>query len=306
MDTQSKKKSRAWFFTYNNYAEDIVDQLAHQFGTHCEKYVFQEETGEKGTPHLQGVVRFKNARYLGGLKKLFGDKIHWELCKDWNAAVTYCSKDETRSGKICSKGIPKPIVDLLDTYFKKYWQKHVIEIVQRPPDDRTIYWFTDVRGGAGKTTLAKHLCLRYEALYISGGVKDMKYGVASWLEEHGEIRTIIMDLCRTKEEFVSYEGIESVKNGIFFNTKYESKMVIFNSPHVIVFANFLPDLAKLSKDRWKLYDIDVLEGELARKDMDTQLGRSFVEPLSNKIDNLFCDENFTDTIESSDDTEYLI
>ena len=32
--------------------------------------------------------------------------------------------------------------------------------------------------------------------------------------------------------------------------KYESKPICRNSPHVIIFANFEPDLDKLSNDRW--------------------------------------------------------
>ena len=35
------------------------------------------------------------------------------------------------------------------------------------------------------------------------------------------------------------------------NTKYETGVKIFNSPHIICFANFPPDnLEQLSADRW--------------------------------------------------------
>ena len=38
----------------------------------------------------------------------------------------------------------------------------------------------------------------------------------------------------------------------FFSGKYESGMVRYNKPHVIIFANCRPDIEKLSKDRWKV------------------------------------------------------
>lgn len=57
------------------------------------------------------------------------------------------------------------------------------------------------------------------------------------------------------ENYVSYEAIESVKDGIFFSGKYESGMTIFNQPHIICFANFAPDIGKMSSDRWKIFEL---------------------------------------------------
>ena len=64
-----------------------------------------------------------------------------------------------------------------------------------------------------------------------------------------------MDFTRDVEEYVSYQAIEAIKNGIFYNTKYESKMITYNSPHVIIFANFFPDITKLSSDRWVIREL---------------------------------------------------
>ena len=51
-------------------------------------------------------------------------------------------------------------------------------------------------------------------------------------------------------------SIEEIKNGCFASSKYESKMVIMNSPHILCFANELPDTQKLSRDRWNLHDLN--------------------------------------------------
>jgi hypothetical protein len=49
--------------------------------------------------------------------------------------------------------------------------------------------------------------------------------------------------------------MENVKDGLFFSTKYESGMVRYNPPHVIVFANVPPDVTKMSADRWVIKEI---------------------------------------------------
>jgi len=90
------------------------------------------------------------------------------------------------------------------------------------------------------------------ALYVSGKGADVKHTVSEWIEKNGEIDIILWDLPRTMEDYVSYSAIEELKNGIFHSGKYESKMVLFNSPHVIIFANFPPRESALSADRWKI------------------------------------------------------
>ncbi len=57
------------------------------------------------------------------------------------------------------------------------------------------------------------------------------------------------------EDYVSYQALEEIKDGIFFSGKYEGGMKIFNSPHVICFANFSPAEHKLSGDRWVVEEV---------------------------------------------------
>lgn len=88
-------RSRQWTFTLNNYKKEDIKNFCMLNA----EYVFQEETGEQGTPHLQGVVIFKNARTLSSMKRLEG-RTHWEVCRDKSASIVYCSKDDTRTGQI--------------------------------------------------------------------------------------------------------------------------------------------------------------------------------------------------------------
>lgn len=90
-------RSRSWFFTFNNYKEIDIVLLLTQI-TPCISYIFQEELGEKKTKHLQGCLKYKNAKTFSSMKKL-NKNIHWEVCKNFKNSVNYCNKNDTKNGK---------------------------------------------------------------------------------------------------------------------------------------------------------------------------------------------------------------
>jgi len=58
---------------------------------------FQPERGLQGTPHLQGVICFANARTLAGVKRVVGRTSHCEGMRGRiDQAVEYCRKDDSR------------------------------------------------------------------------------------------------------------------------------------------------------------------------------------------------------------------
>lgn len=96
-NTNNKRpcKSRNWAFTLNNYTEaeiKAIENSGHQ-------YIFQEETGKQGTPHLQGGLFATNAISMNSVKKLI-PRAHLEVCKNKFATINYCQKGETRTGKV--------------------------------------------------------------------------------------------------------------------------------------------------------------------------------------------------------------
>ena len=66
---------------------------------------------------------------------------------------------------------------------------------------------------------------------------------------------VLFDIPRDNGNKISYKSIESIKNGVVYSPKYESKHKLFNSPHVICFANCLPEVEKMSDDRWCIEEI---------------------------------------------------
>lgn len=248
-------RSRHWVFTWNNYP-DTADTDILSWG--AEKYIYQPEVGEHGTPHIQGLLSFKNARTLAQLKQK-NQGVHWEICRDIKASILYCQKQDTKAGETKAHGfiIDKPIKDPIQQ--PKDWQQKIIDDCKKTPDDRKIHWIYDAEGGKGKTALCKHLCLKYDAIMVGGKANDVKYAIAERIKEKKSVDIVLVNITRSLEQYVSYESIEAVKDGIFFSGKYESGMCIFNSPHLYVFANFLPDLTKLSMDRWDITDLSTID-----------------------------------------------
>lgn len=254
-----EKKVRKWVCTWNNYPKPVAP-LLDSFKKISKIFVIQEE--DEGTPHLQCVFEFENARCFSGLTKLF-PKCHWEKCKDWPAAITYCSDELKRKGQLYTHGkvkIPVTLIDPVAINGPLPWQANLIEYIKKPRhNDRTILWIYDEIGHGGKTQVARHIAINYNGIFVQGKSADIKFAVAEQIELTGDINVVCLGLPRTCENYVSYDAIESVKDGIFFSGKYKSGQCIFNPPHMIVLANFEPDKSKLSADRWDIQTIEDIE-----------------------------------------------
>ncbi len=120
-----RNRARTWCFTLNNYTENDIVSLSHTKWEELEitKYVFQQEIGKEKTKHLQGVVQFKNQISFTTLKE-FHNKIRWSKCKNLQASIKYCSKQDTRDGELYQHGNvdkwlwkdKKEKMDLIDIY----------------------------------------------------------------------------------------------------------------------------------------------------------------------------------------------
>lgn len=248
----SRKKH---FFTWNNYPKDGPEQLVKIFNKICVKYVFQEEKGElTGTPHLQGSIILKKSMR----DTEFSPKgIWWQATRNEDAADVYCEKAESRNGQIWKMGFPEKLEILkIDQLYP--WQKSVVDYVEGPINKRQILWIFEANGAVGKTELAKYLYVEHDALVFTGGAcKDIAQILNKEKENGRDLnkKTLICyNISRTKE-MLSYQAFEAIKDGLITSTKYEGGMLVFNRPHLIVFANCLPDTEKLSKDRWDIRTI---------------------------------------------------
>ncbi len=122
---------------------------------------------------------------------------------------------------------------------------------------RNIHWYYETAGKWGKTQTALYMIDQMQATLVSGARKDVCYGIAKLIENTGECPPIvIVDIPRDGSQYVSYAGLEKIKDGAFFSEKFESGMCRFNKPHVVCFANEPPCYEKMSLDRWKVFNVD--------------------------------------------------
>lgn len=243
--------SKRWCFTLNNYTEDQFVHIQTICNRNSAKFIIGKEVGESGTPHLQGYIEF--SRRLRP-RKLFFDAIHWESARGSRADnVGYCSKD----GNYIVFGfyVDKPLILLTEDQMYP-WQKWLFDLLKKDPDSRTVIWIWDSKGNIGKSAFAKAMCANHNAISVDGKANDIFNGIHNFKEVTGAFpTTIFIDCPRHNIDYMNYGAIEKVKNGHIFNGKYESKQLIFNSPHVVVFANTPPDYTKFSRDRWIVKEI---------------------------------------------------
>lgn len=87
--------AKNWCFTFNNYSAEDIERIDGLVGTAVDiVYVlYGKETGENGTPHLQGFVTCKRKIRMNQIKGLIGGNPHVEVSRNVAASMTYCKKD---------------------------------------------------------------------------------------------------------------------------------------------------------------------------------------------------------------------
>jgi len=241
-------------FTWNNYPIEAIEILKALFNHIAYDYVFQEEKGENGTPHLQGVVSLKKRMRWSefGLPK----DIHWEKVKHVPLCYEYCSRASKRFGKCWALKYPIPLkLKILDETNFYQWEKDVVEFIKTEPDDRTIMWLWSAKGDIGKSTFCKYLAFTFNAIMCGKGQYSDIINIM-FKANMDKTNLVVFDLPRNNGNKISYSALEAIKNGLIVNTKYETGSKIFNCPHVIVFSNMPPEVGSMSIDRWKIICLD--------------------------------------------------
>jgi len=89
--------AKNWCFTINNYNEDTMEkleELATRIGNDILYIIIGKETGESGTPHLQGLIQLRSKKRLGYVKDLIGGVGHLEVMRGTaTQASWYCKKE---------------------------------------------------------------------------------------------------------------------------------------------------------------------------------------------------------------------
>lgn len=262
-----KRQTQVWVyaFRYSDHSIDIMSKheaLIAMLETYAEKWIFQlEDTGEN--PHFQGYMRLKEKRRKNQMVNIFNDEgFSGAYVEPASTAgklqlAKYAMKEETR---VQGPWADHPIYlgqDLMKKENFFHWQDQVYKIYQSPPKQRKVYWIWEPHGSTGKTMFAKYMAYHHNVPVLSYGNAGDLLNLVSKLKER---KAYIFNLPRSKpKDFHAtdiYNTMENIKDGMFINTKYETCMVLMSVPHVFVFANYPPDMEKLSLDRWCVLRID--------------------------------------------------
>lgn len=254
---ESKKRGNAmkgWILTLKaRYGSNgAITEWIKQY---CECAVWQLEKGETtGYVHYQITLTLKKKNRLTWLKNHFQRTVHGEIINNHERAFEYSQKEDTRvSGPYYWPEPIQPVQDPLEGIELYDWQKELKKKLENKPDDREIMWYFSREGRTGKSKFAKHLYLTMDGVQVCCGKKNDIYHALNQ-----NLKILIVDIPRSQSDYMKnvYTIVEEVKNGMVFSGKYESRIKVFDPPHVIVFANEEPDYDSLSCDRWCVMNID--------------------------------------------------
>lgn len=133
------------------------------------------------------------------------------------------------------------------------WQHDLEQELLAPADDRSVLFYVDPLGGCGKTFFCRYMEDHYDSVQFvsSGASKD----VAHILNPSKSV--FLFNVEKNGMEFLSYRILEQLKDGRVFSPKYSSTVKRwYTNVHVVVFCNELPDLNKLTNDRYVIREYD--------------------------------------------------
>lgn len=283
------KALTAWAFTYQETDSSSrskgnvlpeKERLVQVFESlDVRKGCFQQEMGKKGRKHYQGNVVFKKPISMTSLRNAIksicrenyaSGCLTLQPCVSVNDSMIYCMKEETRVPGTTRWLYPKNTYlgqDLFSYDSYRPWQKRLSDmIVGVKPHERDIYLIVDPIGGSGKSTFAKGLSYRHNAEVIPLGLTSAQ--MKSAIVGEGEKEIYILDLPRNNKSYVEiFDTIEEIKRGFVLSCFHgKLKKLYMNRPHVVCFANEMPDLTLLSMDMWKVYSVSALTHDLEEED----------------------------------------
>jgi len=239
------------FFLKDSHGSKELDDIIVELKSFAYKGKVQSEIcPTTNRRHLQGMVWCKNKHRDTEFKLLKGG--HFKTLKDVENRVDYCGKERTWDGVFrASWGFPEEkFIQKIDVFYD--WQNEIIKLISGNSDDRSIHWFWEPNGCTGKTTFQKYIFTHFEnVVVLSGKACDMKNGIVSYQKESGSLpKIVLVNIPRASLEFVSYTGLEEIKDMFFYSGKYEGGMVCGKPPFLLVFANEEPVYEKMSSDRF--------------------------------------------------------
>jgi hypothetical protein len=292
---------------YNIKPEKILqdEESGHMFTTIKTNTAFDESVSTKfGRGHRRVEALYTNGRHVGYKFVPFGDySPQWASDIFGYDSFEDALKDiypyQCKEIKILKELYDsRPRTMYQSTITLSEWQSKVENILNTPIDHeeqlRDFYWFADLKGKVGKSTLVKHVISnRDDTLVISasGKMSDLIRSVKGNLISSTKIKNLILDIPKeivdekktdidfhifddARHEGDTFKFMESCANGRFASFKYDSSnFELGYGLRVIVLSNSLPLITATSLDRWH---INLIENRDRLKIDDLRYDDSFV------------------------------
>ena len=139
------------------------------------------------------------------------------------------------------------------------WQQSLLDLCSSSPQPRKVQWWYETTGNVGKSFMARHLALHHDFFVVQ---MMKKADMIHLLTKHiSGLSGVVFDMTRSSEEGavkVVYEVMEMLSDGYICSGKYDSTALRFTPLHIVCFANYAPDMAAMSLDRWDIHHIATL------------------------------------------------
>jgi len=145
-----------------------------------------------------------------------------------------------------------PPTGLVDTPLNE-WQERLHRELQMEGDDRSVRFIVDTNGGMGKSYFCRWYLTQYPVItqVFSVGKRD---DLAHALDTSKKV--FLFNMPRGSMELLQYGLIESMKDRIVFSPKYNSiTKIMQHKIHVVVFCNEMPDMTKMTNDRYVITEL---------------------------------------------------
>lgn len=153
-----------------------------------------------------------------------------------------------------------PPIRLTESTPRDGWQSTLAHRLESTPDARTVDFIVDPLGNNGKTWFCQYMVTAHpdKVQYLRIGKReDLCYAIDT------EKSIFLFDIPRAQMEFLQYNVLEQIKDRMIFSSKYQSGLkLIRHAVHVVCFCNELPNMEKMSIDRFNIIELsnEVING----------------------------------------------
>ena len=152
----------------------------------------------------------------------------------------------------------KPRIDIQTAQLRP-WQEKLMKIISKP-SGRTVFWVCGYVGNEGKSWFQSYIetfygYARVTRLDLRTKTSNILYALSKRPLQTTDI-FLFNDTRAVGETKQNYGVLEQIKDGCATSTKYNSNILNFKTPNiVVVFSNSAPNISYLSADRWRVYTI---------------------------------------------------